>query len=161
MEYTREQFQKCKEEGEYFYSSLTKVRCPYFDDFIHFNVKGLDHLKLKSWDVSRLQNDQYARFRHIKVVPGILSNSKTLQGFDVTKRLERVKINKKWQFVVKNVTYYEFIAVVESHGSLIRVKIIVKQIEGGEKFFYSIIPYWGKGKRNGERHLANGNLEED
>jgi hypothetical protein len=34
--------------------------------------------------------------------------------------------------------YFEFVAVV---GKL-RIKVIVKQIDGGQLFFWSIIPFW-------------------
>ena len=50
---------------------------------------------------------------------------------------------------------------VEPRGSLIRVKIIVKQVEDGEKFFWSLIPSWGNHKLTGERILHDGNPEHD
>ena len=56
--------------------------------------------------------------------------------------------------------YYEFIAVMESHGSKVRFRIIVKQIEGAEKHFLSIIPHWGTDE-SGNRILHSGNPEED
>jgi len=39
-----------------------------------------------------------------------------------------------------------------------RFKIIVRQIEGGERHFWSIIPFW---KNNKELKLHSGNLGED
>ena len=59
------------------------------------------------------------------------------------------------------VTYYEFIAVMESHNSKVRVKIVVKQVEGSEKHFLSIIPFWGTNKNTGERIIHSGNPEND
>ena len=66
-----------------------------------------------------------------------------------------------WIKVLKLITYYEFIAVVDSHGSKVRVKIIIKQIDKGEKFFLSIIPFWGVNKGTGERIMHSGNPEND
>ena len=94
-------------------------------------------------------------------MPEVIKNSKTLQGICPTQKFERIK--KKdgtWQQVLKVATYYEFISVLESHGSKVRVKVIVKQIERGEKFFLSIIPFWGTNK-NGERIMYNGHPETD
>lgn len=54
-------------------------------------------------------------------------------------------------------SYYEFIAVIEN----IRVKVIVKHVEGGEKFFWSIIPFWRVNGEASKRILHTGNIEED
>ena len=56
-----------------------------------------------------------------------------------------------------NVTYYEFIALIKRD----RVKIIVKQIENGEFFFWSIIPYWGMHEGTRTRLFHEGIPEED
>jgi hypothetical protein len=42
-----------------------------------------------------------------------------------------------------NVKFYGFVAItnMDSNG-MIRIKIIVKEIEGGEPYFWSIIPFW-------------------
>ena len=161
MEFSIENFNKVKRDAEEFYVSLGKVRCPYFGEDVHFNVKGFDHLIFKEWNKTRILSDQFSRFRHLKLAPEIIRQSKTLQGLWMTNKIERVKNKNKWGKVMKLTTYYEFIAVMESHGSKIRVKVIVKQIEGGEKFFLSIIPFWGINKITGERVLHNGNPEND
>jgi len=59
--------------------------------------------------------------------------------------------------VLKPVSYYEFIAVLEN----VRVKVIVKQVDGGEKFFWSIIPYWKIDSVNSRRLLHSGDPESD
>ena len=58
---------------------------------------------------------------------------------------------------MKEVTFYEFIAVVES----VRAKVIVKEVHGGAKHFWSIIPYWGIDKMNSKRILHSGCPERD
>lgn len=72
-----------------------------------------------------------------------------------TKGFERVKVDDKWIIAMKGVTHYEFIAVVESHQSLIRLKVVIKQVDGGEKFFLSVIPFWKTNKITGERVLGD------
>ena len=59
--------------------------------------------------------------------------------------------------VMKPVKYYEFIAVVKRN----RVRVIVKQIDNGHKFFWSIIPFWGMNKKTMSRLLHDGLPEED
>lgn len=58
---------------------------------------------------------------------------------------------------MKNVTYYEFIAVLDN----VRIKVIVKEVEGGEKHFWSVIPLWNIDKGGHKRILCSGNLEND
>jgi len=161
MEFTTEKLNEIKTESENFYKTIEKVRCPYFGSDVYFNIKGWDHLVFKSWNNTRVTNDQFARLRHIRLAPEIIRNSKTLQGILITKKIERVQTNSRWEKVFKLVTYYEFIAVMESHGSKIRVKIIVKEVEGREKIFWSLIPFWGVDKNTGERMMHGGNPEND
>jgi hypothetical protein len=42
-----------------------------------------------------------------------------------------------------------------------RVKIILKQIDGGDIFFWSIIPFWGMNKDTMTRILYEGLPEQD
>jgi hypothetical protein len=161
MQFTPEKFNQIKHDAEDFYNGLEKVRCPYFQGDVHFNTKGWEHLIFKEWNKTRPIMDQFGRLRHLKLVPEVIQNSRTLQGIWTTQRLERVRKNdKKWEKVMKLTTYYEFIAVMESHGSKIRVKVIVKQIDGGERYFLSIIPFWGTNK-HGDRVMHSGNPEND
>ena len=80
-------------------------------------------------------------FKHsnIAIWAPIIKLSRTLQGIWTTKHFEQQKTEGKWQFVARSVTYYEFIAVMDTK----RVKVTVKEVEGGEKHFWSIIPNWG------------------
>jgi len=158
MDFSIEEFKQLKEEMETWYAEIGKVYCPYFQEEIHFNRKGIEHLIFKDWNKIRLVDDQFIRFRHLKVVPEIIKSSRTVQGILLVRQFERVKKKDgKWQQILKMTAYYEFIAVMESHGSRIRAKVIIKQIEGGEKFFLSIIPFWGSDKLTGERILHSGN----
>ncbi len=108
----------------------------------------MDHIKFKEWDKARSTQDQYVRLRLLKIAPQILKQSHTLQEFFETNKLERQKINSRWESRVINVKYYGFVAVIKNH----RLKVIVKEIQGGNKFFWSLIPFW-KVKRD----IAHGN----
>jgi hypothetical protein len=161
MEFTPEKFNQSKSDAEAFYNGIKTIRCPYFQSDIHFNSKGWEHLIFKDWNRTRPINDQFSRLRHIHLAPEALANSRTLQGVWTTQKFERVKKKDgSWQKILKLTTYFEFIAVMESHGSKIRIKVIVKQVDGGERYFLSIIPFWGTNKQ-GERVLHSGNPEND
>src|SRR3989344_1664250 len=147
-----EKFERICQEAETFYRSVGKVWCPYFKEDIAFNAKGLEHIKFSRIRQARSHIDQYIRLKLISLAPVILKQSHTLQGVSVRKNFERMKINSRWEVVMRTVTYYEFVAIV--NGA--RIRVIVKQVEGGQKYFWSIIPFWKMDKRTGEKVLHGG-----
>src|SRR6202044_2354511 len=98
--------------------------------------KGLKHLKFKSDGRPRAPQDQYARFKLLRFAPEIIKKSHTVQGIARTKRFEEQIINSRNESIIKEVDYYEFIAILEE----IRMKVIIKEVIGGKKYFWSIIP---------------------
>ncbi len=157
MEFTVEEFREVKERGAAVYKTFVEVFCPYFKEKIFFNAQGLEHLKFKSRDKARSEKDQFMRFKLLNLVPLILRASATLQGILETQKFERIRIHSRTETIFKPVKYYEFIAVVKRN----RIKIIVKQIENGQKFFWSIIPFWGMNQVTMNRILHDGFPEED
>lgn len=158
MEIDPEKFIKIKLDAETFYKAIDEVYCPYFKENIAFNAKGLDHIKFKDWNKARSIEDQYLRLKFLYLSSEIIKKSNTLQEFRKIKNFDRQKINSRWEKRLVNVNYYAFIAIVDS----IRLKIIIKEIEGGKKNFWSICPHW-KQKRNIdgkiEKVLHEGDLE--
>jgi len=151
-------FNKLKKESINFYNSLEKVKCPYFSDDISFNSKGMRHLKFKSWNKSRSVKDQYMRFKLLKYAPEIIKKSNTLQEVCQKKNFERIKTNTRWEDKAIEVNYYGFVAIMDE----IRIKVIIKEIIGGEKYFWSIIPCWKQDKTIlNKKILHEGNLEKD
>lgn len=152
-----ENFEEVRIKGEDFYKTLSEAHCPYFKEKVFFNAQGLEHLKFKQQRKARPQQDQYMRLNLLHLAPVVLRTSSTLQGIWDTKNFERVRVHGRTDIILKIVVYYEFVAVIEK----IRVKVIVKQIENGQKFFWSIIPYWGIDKGTKKRKLHSGYPEED
>jgi hypothetical protein len=155
-----EDFQAVKNAGEVLYKSVSSVRCPYFNEDIIFNAKGWRHLTFKNDRQARLQSDQYARLKLFHLAPEVLKKSHTIQGVWKTRIFEQLKTNATnnlWAKILKDVCFYEFIAVLGS----IRMKVIIKQIHGGEKHFWSVIPFWGVDKITSKRILHGGNPEVD
>ncbi|MCX6753574.1 MAG: hypothetical protein NTV03_00770 [Candidatus Nomurabacteria bacterium] len=157
LEFNSEEFEKIKSQGEEFYKSITEVYCPYFKDKISFNARGLEHLKFIRTEKTRLEKDQYMRFKLINLAPEVLKLSHTVQGILETQKFERIRMKGRTDTILKPVRYFEFIAVIKRN----RVRIIVKQIEDGQKFFWSIIPFWGMNTETMSRILHNGIPEED
>lgn len=153
----KDDFDQIRKDAENFYERINNIKCPYFKEKIAFNAKGLRHLKFKTDQQARPQIDQYPRLKLLPFVPQVLKNSHTLQGIWQTKRFEQQKTNGKWKKILKDVTFYEFIAVLDN----IRLKIIIKNVAGGEKSFWSVIPYWKIDKKNGKRILHGSSMEEN
>lgn len=150
-------FEKVRADAEAFYASIREVRCPYFGEKVSFNAAGLKHLKFKSDKVARSHAEQYARLKLLTLAPQVLSLSRTVQGIWHTKHFERIRTQSRTDTILKPVSYYEFIAVLES----VRVKVIVKQVDDGERLFWSIIPYWKIDSVNSRRVLHGGDPESD
>ena len=152
-----EEMEQIKQKAEVFYHSLKSIPCPYLEGSVVFNAKGLRHLKFKSDRVARPLKEQYIRLKLLYLVPEVLKKSHTVQGVWNMRKFEEQKINKRKENILKDVIYYEFIAVIKS----VRIKIIIKEVLGGEKHFWSVIPSWGIDKQNKKRILFTGNPDED
>ena len=135
-----------------FYDSICAVYCPYFKEEVVFNAKGFEHIRFKRRNKAREEKDQYMRFRLIELAPRILAASHTLQGVLERKDFELERSHNRWDTILRNVSYYEFVAVLKE----VRVRIVVKQVEGGPKYFWSIIPFWRINPETGRRLLHSG-----
>lgn len=131
-------FEKVKQAAEEHYNNLNSVLCPYLKSRVNFNVKGLNHIKMKSWNRARLISDQYLRLKFLKLVPEVLKDAGTLQEIKEAKHFERIKNVGKWQNAIKLVVYYGFVAIIKK----VKIKIIVKQVENNQPYFWSVIPFW-------------------
>ncbi|MBI2068639.1 MAG: hypothetical protein HYT67_00825 [Candidatus Yanofskybacteria bacterium] len=157
MEIEDKKFEATKIKAEDFYKQIDKIKCPYFNEDVSFNSKGIEHIKFLRKNHARPRNDQYIRLRLINLAPEIIKLSRTIQGISHTRNLETWRSNNKTEIVMKPVVYYEFVAILND----IRVRVIVKQVDGGPKYFWSIIPFWKVNKSNNQRRMFNGNPEID
>lgn len=148
---------KLKVKAEKAYKEIGDVFCPYFNEVISFNAKGLKHTKFKTERKSRNRDDQYMRLKNLHLAPTILKQSHTLQEMQERKIFIHSKTNKRNEKILKNVTYYAFIAIISDANFTKRLKVIIKEVEGGNKHFWSIIPFW---KSNKELKLHSGDLQE-
>ncbi len=152
-----EDFLEVKKKAEELYSSLDRIFCPYLKEDVVFNSKGIRHLKFKWNQQARIQSDQYTRLKLFYLVPKIIALSHTLQGIRREKCFEIQNSSSKWKRVLKDVCFYEFIAIFDN----VLVKIVVKQVEDGEKYFWSIIPFWSFDRIKEKRILSSRNFKND
>jgi len=157
MHISEEKFKNIQNKIEKEYKNINSIFCPYLKKDILFNAKGLEHLKFKRRNHARPRQDQYIRFRCLPLVSEILSLSHTLQGYQEKNEMIRVKNKQRWTHEMKSVEYFEFIAVIKT----IRVRVIIKKEDGGEPFFWSIIPFWKMDIINEKRLIYNGKPSED
>ena len=150
-------FEYIRAKGEALYKTIIEIYCPYFKENIYFNAQGLEHLKFKKRDKNRSKEDQYMRFKLLHLAPEIIKTSHTVQGIWKTKQFESIRKNSRTEDILREVTYYEFIAVVKNT----RVKIILKEVESERKLFWSIIPFWKIHKSTKSRIFHEGYPSED
>ncbi len=148
-------FAQIKEEAERYYKSIGDIYCPYFSKTVSFNARGLHHIEFKDRRTVRGKADQYVRLRLLQLAPEIIRISHTLQGMRETYCEVSEHSKGRWKRSVKRVTYYEFVHI--KRGA--RVRILVKQIEGGDLYFWSIIPFWRQAL--GKKVLYSGDPEKD
>lgn len=149
-------FETQKVAGEAFYNTLRSVSCPYFREQVFFTNAGLEHLQFKRRNKQRPMADQATRFRLLPLGVKIIERSHVLQGIWETRSFEKVRVHNRIDTVLKPITYFEFIGVLENF----RIKVILKQIDAGQLQFWSVIPHWKRNK-DSTRRLYSGNLNED
>jgi hypothetical protein len=131
-------FKKIKEESTENYYRIGEVHCPYLNKNISFNRKGIEHISMKDWNRARLISDQYLRFKFLKFVQQIINSSHTLQEYNTKKSFERTRVNARWEYRAVETRYYGFVAILKN----VRIKIVVKDINQKQPYFWSVIPFW-------------------
>lgn len=159
MEVSETKFKQAEEAARKYYKALEPIKCPYFNEAIHFNSEGWKHIFFKKGNIRRSVEDQYMRLKLLPLAEQVLRRSHTLQQYYETKSFERVQSNSVWATELKAVRYYAFSAVINNA----LIKVVIKQIEGRNKNFHSIIPKWYVKEQEGKKKkiFHTGNLEED
>src|ERR1035437_103950 len=121
---------------EEYYKSIGRVYCPYFKEYIHFTDEAFNHLQFKNKYTLRSTKDRDMRIRLVPVAIQIIGASHTLQGKSWKKRFEYRYVNSRKELILTGVWCYEFIAIINEQ----KAKVIIKQVEGNEKIFLSVIP---------------------
>lgn len=149
-------FQKIREKAEAFYKTIGEMYCPFFSEKVIFNTKGMEHLKFKGKNRARSRLDQKMRFKLLKTAVEIVSLSKTVQGISEQKIFELNRSNHRNEYLLTDVIFYEFVAVIRG----VRARVIIKQIGPAQKYFWSVIPFWKFNNKTGKRVMNYGNPED-
>ena len=139
MEISKEQFERVRADAETRYKCIGSLYCPYLDDNVHFNAEGFEHLLFKNRHRPRRTAEQFTRLRLLPLAEETIKKSHTLQEYDRQVAIVRLQSAGRWNKSPKWVHYYVFIALVRPR---IRIKVVVREIEGGKKQFYSLFPSW-------------------
>ncbi len=121
---------------EEFYKSIGKTYSPYFKDYIYFTDVGFKHIRFKNEQLMRPSKDIEMRIRLLPIVIKIIGASHTVQNKTIRKRLEHRYVNSRKELAMIDVTYYEFIAIIDDW----RVRVVIKQVNNAEMIFLSVIP---------------------
>jgi len=156
LNFSDEEFDYVLNTAQELYRSVGQIRCPYFREPVQFNAHGLEHIRRKSWNRGRPRADQFMRLKHLAAAPEVIRLSQTVQGVWHTQERLRRRKHGRWEEVFTPVTFYEFVAVLDER----RFKVIVKQLLGGERIFWSLIPFWRQNEQ-GRRVLHDGDPAED
>lgn len=149
-----EVFKAIKQTAETSYAGFGKVRCPYLQEHVSFNAKGLEHLKFKQKNHARSQSDQFMRLKLLSHAPEIIGQSRTLQGIKKIKTFESQRTNQRNETILVDVVFYEFISIVEER---LRIRVVVKRAGEAPPYFWSIIPFWKMQSGNSGRVMHYGN----
>ncbi|MFH1030635.1 MAG: hypothetical protein V1770_05245 [bacterium] len=153
-------YQKIKEDALKFYGIIGQIKCPALkNESVYFNSIGFNHLVYKKANCERSKQDQITKFKLLAKAKLIIGIATTFQEYDES--LKEV-IKKKYKKKIKEtstVYYWGFVAIINGY----RIKVIIRQIGNGQKYFYSVIPAWAIVSYRDIKLISNckGNLEED
>jgi len=156
LSFSNEDFADVLFKAHAIYAITHQLNCPYFLGPVEFTPQGFEHLRRKSWNRGRERRDQFMRLKHIRYAFDIVRLARTVQGIQETYDWERRHRHGRWEKLQIAVTYYEFVAVMDKR----RFKVIVKRLPGGQRVFWSLIPFWRQ-TQEGKRVLHDGDPAHD
>jgi hypothetical protein len=139
MEIPKERLEIVRAEAKRSYAAIGPLFCPYLNDTVHFRNDGFEHLIFKRKDKPRPPVEQYTRLRMLPLAEEVIRKSHTLQEHSQQITTIRQQSAGRWEKRNKVVNYYVFVAIIRPR---VRIKVVVREIEGGTKHFYSLFPSW-------------------
>ena len=128
-------YQKAKEEAKKIYSEIGGVKCPALgDEYVFFNSFGFNHI-IRKGRIPRTRNEQKRRFALLPFVEVIIKNPKAIIIY--RKETIKEKINRHGEKVLMESTahFWAFVEKIEDCN----IKVVVRQIEKGNKHFFSVM----------------------
>jgi hypothetical protein len=126
---------KAKEKAKKTYSGIGAIKCPALGgDHIFFGRFGFNHL-IRKGRIPRTRNEQKRRFTLIPHIEKILKNPKAIIVY--RKETIKEKVDRHGQkILIESVAHFwAFVEKIEDCN----VKVVIRQLEGGDKHFFSIM----------------------
>ena len=134
-----EDFEAAKKFAHDFYCTIGRIKCPALDNqYVSFSGKGIRHILYKP---SRIQAEIIERLSYLRYAESILIDP--YAKIEYRQKNEKEYLKKRGQFKLYEVEsqYWSFKKEVEQ--SLI-IKVVIRQVGQGNKYFYSIMKYNGQ-----------------
>lgn len=142
---TSDIFKELRDKARLYYDSVNEVYCPALEARVIFNAEGFHHLRYNCSLSERSKPEQRNKLAYIPQAVEIIKKTTTVQ--EVREFLEPVGLkDKNGLRKTAHVTYFGFWAMLEKN---IRIKVIVRRIDGGQYFFRSLMPFWFERVVNG------------
>jgi len=153
-------YEKLREDAQKFYGGIGKVFSPAFNQDVHFNAEGFNHIIFKGARSEREKPSQVLRFKLLPLAVKLIKTSTTYQEFEETLKEFEVESFKKKINKSKPVQYWGIIAIIDGR----KIKVILRKIgDNGIMHFWSIVPAWTTNKYRDIKFYATmkGNPDED
>lgn len=153
-------YEKLRGDAQKFYSAIGGIFSPAFNQSIHFNSEGFNHIIFKGNRTEREKSSQILRFKLLPLAVKLMKISTTYQEYEETLREFEIQSYKKKSRKSKSVQYWGIIAIIEGR----KIKVIIRKIgDNGAMHFWSIVPAWTTNKYRDTRFFTTmkGNPNED
>jgi len=153
-------YEKLKRDTSNYYSTISRVYSPIFNEEIVFNAEGFNHIVYKTTRTERERPSQILRFKLLPLAYKLIKLATTFQEFEETIKEFDVKKHKKKIKISKSVKYWGIIAIINNR----KIKVILRKIgENGKIHFWSIVPTWTTNKYRDVKFFSSmkGNPEKD
>lgn len=127
-------YETCRKWAKNFYKKIGAVLSPALDNqYIFFNNTGFNHLIRKL--SLRSRHEQKRRFLLLPRAEAIIKNPQAIMVY--RKEKKKILIKRKETKALKESTihYWTFVYFTDSK----RIKVVIRQINNGNKHFYSIM----------------------
>lgn len=153
-----ENYKSLLANSKLYYAAIGSVHCTALKADVHFTAEGFHHLRYDGSLKERKKPERRNKLSSIPVAVETIKLSATIQEYRCILEPVGLKDSKGYRAVTK-VHYFGFWAVLEYNKRTTRVKAIVRQVDGGQYHFWSVMPYWTE--INGHKVFGSVKLQDE
>jgi hypothetical protein len=128
-------YEKAKQQAKNIYSKIGRIKCPALgDEYVLFTSAGFNHI-LRKGRIPRTRNEQKRRFTLIPYAEIIIKNPTAKIVYRKNEIKENVNRYGEKILIESIAHFWTFVDRVEDCS----IKIVIRQIEGKDKHFFSIM----------------------